>query len=184
MRIDLHFDEEVLRYALREPAGSCRFQVAYSAIAREGYEAERRSPGAVRLAWLHAAWVPLLAIWGEPQWAWASALFALIWWLQFRLARCKLLVLRCDVGELRLLADSSLGWIREQIEQRRADQLRRQFDFWPEDETCEQSRRRLHWLHREGALSRTQLEQRLLAVEQMDRDPDEALQPPPGTRLH
>lgn len=76
-----------------------------------------------------------------------------------------------DRGDLLVIDDEDGPRILREIDSRRVDYLRREYDFLPQDESPEQHRKRFRWLHREGALSDEELRQRMATVDALDQMP-------------
>ena len=77
-----------------------------------------------------------------------------------------------------------LGQLQEDLVQRRAAQFRGEYDFFPDGESPQQLRNRFNWLHREGALSEEELQDRLARIEAGDQVADVAIQIPENRTLN
>jgi hypothetical protein len=67
-----------------------------------------------------------------------------------------------------VIGDDNRVQILDQMDKRRSDALRREYDFFPESEDPEQLRRRFRWLHREGVLDDAELARRLRKIDEHD----------------
>jgi hypothetical protein len=164
----LKFGEDELAYSITEKNGSASFQAKYHAISgNRDFFIERNTwlqsvgvlwivLGALFTAVNVAADKPSLSIWlpvGVACWLWAH----------FRTTRYT--KIPTDSGTLYIIDDAQKDRILAELEARRVNQLRRWYDFLSPDEEPDKQRARFHWLHKQGALSDTELEQRLATLE-------------------
>jgi len=96
----------------------------------------------------------------------------------------KFTIVPTDKGNLLVIDDADGATIIKELETRRAAQYRSEYDFMPEGDTPDQHRSRFKWLHREGALSDEELQQRLAVVDARDASRMEAVAPIPGVMLN
>ena len=71
-------------------------------------------------------------------------------------------------GNLCVIDDADGQRVLAEIESRRAQQFRSEYDFMPEGDSPEQHRARFKWLHKEGALSDEEFRQRMATVDALD----------------
>ena len=83
-----------------------------------------------------------------------------------------------------VIDDSDGQRILDEIQSRRAAHFRSEYDFMPEGDSPEQHRSRFKWLHKEGALSDDELQQRLKVVDASDPARLDAIAPDHGARLN
>jgi hypothetical protein len=186
-RIRWAFAEDEVHYFIEDSSGSRSFSVAYSDISRDRQvfverNAWLRNAGLLWLA-LGAVITALAAIRGE---------FAPSMWLfvgagcyavhRFRTTRFT--IVPSGKGNLLVIDGEDGQRILKELESRRADYYRREYDFMPQDETPEQHRNRYKWLHREGALSEEELRQRLAVVDAAEQTGKEAMGPVAATMLN
>jgi hypothetical protein len=186
-KISFVFGEEELNYRIEDGSGSRSFSVEYRDISRE------RQTLVERNAWLRNAgllWVMLGVVMTGLSLSNGDGLKLSIWlWLgaacyglyHFRSTRFTLVP--TDKGNLYVIDDADGPRVLQEIASRRADHFRREYDFMPESETPDQLRKRFTWLHREGALSEEELQQRLAAVDAADPARMDAMGEP-GMRLN
>lgn len=77
-------------------------------------------------------------------------------------------VIPSEKGKLLVIMNNDGTRILREIEERRADYFRREYDFFPENEHPEQLRKRFNWLHSEDAFSDEDLANRLRKVDESD----------------
>ncbi|TXK64306.1 hypothetical protein [Alkalisalibacterium limincola] len=75
-----------------------------------------------------------------------------------------------------MIDDASGAKVLDEIATRRAAAYRAEYDFFPDGESPDDSRRRFKWLHQEEALTDEQLQGRLAQVDAMEVAPT-ALEP-------
>jgi hypothetical protein len=181
------FGEDELHYFIEDSSGSRSFSVAYSDISRDRQSfTERnawlRNAGLLWLA-LGAVITVLAAIRGEfapSMWLFIGAGCYAVY--HFRATRFT--IVPSGKGNLLVIDGDEGQRILEEIESRRVDYYRREYDFMPQDETAEQHRNRFRWLHREGALSEEELKQRLAMVDACDPARFDATAPAAGAMLN
>ena len=171
-RIRYVFAEDEVQYSLQDSSGSRSFSVPYTDISRD------RQTLVERNAWLRNAgllWLALGAVYTAVVWFNDGRLRPSIWLLlgagcyaAYRLRTTPFVILPSEKGNLLVIDDADGRRIVAEIESRRAARLRAEYDFMPEGDTPEQLRGRFKWLHREGALSEADLEQRLRTVDALD----------------
>lgn len=152
-------------------AGSRSFSVAYSDISRD------RQTFTERNAWLRNAgllWIGLGAV--ITALAAIKGQFAPSMWLfigagcyaVYHFRTTHFTIVPSEKGNLLVIDGDEGQRILKELESRRADHFRREYDFMPESDSPEQHRNRFKWLHREGALSEEELKQRLALVDAND----------------
>jgi hypothetical protein len=168
-RIRYEFGEDAVQYTWQDSSGSRSFSLPYTDISRDRQTLEERNQWLrnVALLWIAIGiagtaftWfgdqVFRLSFWGPV----GVACYAVYW---FR--RTRFTILPSEKGNLLVIDDAQGPRIIEQIEIRRAAQLRREYDFVDANEDAAHQSRRFRWLHREGALSDEELRERLATVE-------------------
>ncbi|MFC5578271.1 hypothetical protein ACFPOA_09650 [Lysobacter niabensis] len=181
------FGADELHYFIEDSSGSRSMSVAYSEISLDRQvfierNAWLRNAGLLWLA-LGAVITALAAIRGE---------FAPSMWLfigagcyaVYRLRTTRFTIVPSEKGNLLVIDGEDGQRILKEIESRRADYFRREYDFMPKDETAEQHRNRYRWLHKEGALSDDELRQRLAVVDASDQATIEVTGPAVGAMLN
>lgn len=167
-RIQYDFGEQELKYTVQDTSGSRSFSVPYTDISRDRQSFEERNQwlGNVGLLWLALGVVMTGMTWFNDQvlrmsfWLWIGAGCYAVYWFR----RTRFTIVPSDKGNLLVIDDADGPRILEEIQTRRAAQLRAEYDFMPEGDTPAQQRKRLEWLHREGALSDGELAERLGVV--------------------
>lgn len=167
-RIGFVFSDEQLRYSLKDSSGSRSFSVYYTDISRDRQTLEERNQWLrnVGLIWLAIGVVFTASAWFARQ-EFVPSLWLLLGggcYAAYRLRSTRFTILPSEKGNLLVIDDQDGPRVIEQIETRRAAQLRDQYDYINPDEPPEQQRNRYKWLHREGALTDNELAQRLLGV--------------------
>ena len=167
-RIGFVFKDEELRYSLKDSSGSRTFSVHYTDISRDRQMMEERNQ------WLRNVgliWIAIGVVFTASAWFSRQELVPSLWLLlgggcyaAYRLRSTCFTILPSEKGNLLVIDDQDGQRVIEQIETRRAAQLRDQYDYINPDESPEQQRNRYKWLHREGALTDDELAQRLLGV--------------------
>ncbi|MBA3487309.1 MAG: hypothetical protein H0T88_08995 [Lysobacter sp.] len=167
-RIGFVFGDEELRYSLKDSSGSRTFSVHYTDISRDRQTLEERNQ------WLRNVgliWIAIGAVFTAIAWFTRQEFVPSLWLLigagcyaAYRLRSTCFTILPSEKGNLLVIDDKDGPRVIEQIETRRAAQLRDQHDYINPDESPEQQRNRYQWLHREGALTDSELQQRLLGV--------------------
>ena len=187
-KIRFAFGDDALDYSLEDGSGSRSYSVAYTQISRDRQTLVERNQwlGNVGLLWLALGAVltavsfmdgnkPTVSIW---LWVGAACYAA------YRLRATRFTLVPSDKGNLFVIDDADGKRILDEIASRRARQFRGEYDFMPEGESPEQYRARFKWLHKEGALSDDELEQRMATVEALDSVHREPSVPEPGMRLN
>lgn len=182
------FGENELDYSIEDGSGSRSFSVAYSEIGRD------RQTMVERNQWLRNVgllWIALGAVFTGMSLFGGGALKVSIWlWVglacygvyHFRSTRYT--IVPTDRGNLLVIDGVDGERILQEIVVRRADYLRREYDFMPEQDSADQHRHRFKWLHKEGVLSDDELRQRLTIVDAMDPVRSAGLGPEIGSRLN
>ena len=186
-RIRYVFGEEEVQYSIQDSSGSRSFSVAYSDISRD------RQTFIERNAWLRNAsllWIGLGAV--LTAMAAIKGQFAPSMWLfigagcyaVYHFRTTHFTIVPSEKGNLLVIDGDEGQRILKEIESRRADYYRREYDFMPESDSPEQHRNRFKWLHREGVLSEEELKQRLAVVDASDPARMEAMEPASGAMLN
>lgn len=167
-RIGFVFGSDELRYSLKDSSGSRSFSVHYADISRDRQTLEERNQ------WLRNVgliWIAIGTVFTATAWFSRQELVPSLWlllgggcYVAYRLRSTRFTILTSEKGNLLVIDDKDGPRVIEQIEIRRAAKLRDQYDYINPDESPEQQRNRYKWLHREGALTDDELEQRLLGV--------------------
>jgi len=89
-------------------------------------------------------------------------------YIAYRVREIAFTIVPTEKGNMLVIRNPDGDRILGEIEARRADYLRREYDFVPETENPEQLRKRFKWLHDEGVLSDEELQQRLQKVDAAD----------------
>lgn len=175
-RIRFVFRDDELEYSLKDSSGSRTFAVPYTDISRD------RQTLIERNAWLRNVgllWIAIGVVSTAIKWFDSQQFQGSIWlflgaacYAAYRLRSTAFTLVPTDRGDVYVIDGPDGQRILQEIEQRRAQAFRAQafraeYDFIPEGDTPEQLRNRFKWLHREGALSDQELEQRLRVVEEM-----------------
>src|SRR5690606_24757622 len=101
---------------------------------------------------------------GNPRlsvWVWIGAAC----YAAYRHRTMRFTIVPTDKGNLCVIDNADGPPILEEIESRRVQQLRREYDFMPEGDSPEQLRGRFKWLHREGVPSDEEFGQRMATVD-------------------
>ena len=189
-RLRYRFDTDSVEYRVEDSSGSRTFNVAYTELSRDpphdigavarfdqwvddrfdvlrGREPTDRILYAIsELADFSVLWMLIgvvftaLSFGGERPaislWFWIGLLCYLI----FRLRTTRYTIIPSDKGNLLVIHNSDHDRIVNELETRRADQFRREYDFVPDGDEPDNYRKRLDWLKREGALSDEDVEKR------------------------
>ena len=171
-RITYAFEDDRIRYAWQDSSGSRSFTVGYAEISRDRQTLVERNP------WLRNAglfWMALgllLTAFGYYE---QKSLVPSIWlligagcYVAYRLRAVGFTIIPTEKGNLLVIQDADGERILREIEARRADYLRREYDFVPEGDGPEQLRKRYRWLHEEGALTEDELGKRLQRIDAVD----------------
>jgi len=187
-RVRYVFGEDELDYRLEDSSGSRSFSVPYSAIGRD------RQTLVERNQWLRNVgllWIVLGVAFTGVSLAGGQGLKISIWlWVglacygAYHLFSTRYTIIPTESGNLLVIDGADGQRILDEIASRRADYMRREYDFMPENDTPEQHRHRFKWLHREGVLTEEELKQRLAIVDAMDPGRAAAIGPEPGARLN
>lgn len=164
-RIRYVFGEDEVQYLLQDGSGSRSFSVDYNDISRDRQSMEERNAWLrnVALLWIALGVVQTSAGWFSDHvfklafWVWLGAFCYLVYWFR----RTSFIILPSGKGNLLVVDDTTGARIVEEIESRRAANFRRDYDGMRPHEEPPQQRRRFLWLHKEGALSDAELQQRL-----------------------
>lgn len=183
-KIRFAFGEDALDYSIEDGSGSRSYSVAYTEISRDRQTLVERNEwlGNVGMLWLLlGAGLTAFSFMGDggPKvsiWLWVGAAC----YAAYRFRTTRFIIVPSDKGNLCVIDDADGQRILAEIESRRAQQFRSEYDFIPEGDSPEQHRARFKWLHKEGALSDDELRQRMVTVDALD--PGRA--PESGTRLN
>jgi len=182
------FEDDELRYTQKDGSGSRSFTIPYVAISRDRQTLEVRNDWLrnVGLLWI-ALGVGLTAMawFGEQAlrisvWVWVG----LACYVAYRVRSTGFTILPTEKGNLLVIDDKDGPRVLQEIEQRRAAAMRREYDFFPEGDSPEQLAGRFRWLHREGALSEEELQQRLARIAPPEDEMAAPVLPSPGQRLN
>jgi hypothetical protein len=163
------FHDDRVDYAWKDSSTSRSFSVPYTEITRDRQTLTERNTWFrnVGLLWLLIGGIQLAASWsaasGQKGGLWLALGAACCAAYRFRVTGY--VILPSDKGNLLVIDDESGKQIVAEIETRRADQFRSEYDFFPESDSPQQLRNRFTWLHREGALSDEELQERLGRIE-------------------
>lgn len=182
------FGEDELRYTQKDGSGSRSFSLPYTAISRDRQTLEVRNDWLrnVGLLWiLLGAGLTAMAWFGDQvlrisPWVWVG----LACYAVYRFRSTAFTILPTEKGNLLVIDDKDGPKVLREIEQRRAEHMRREYDFFPEGDTPEQLAGRFRWLHREGALSDAELEQRLSRIPPPEAEAAAQALPSPGQLLN
>lgn len=180
------FHDDRLEHAWQDSAKSRSFSVPYTEISRD------RQTFTERHTWFKNAgliWMLIGSVWVIASWSrdygrsgWFWLLLGALCYGIYRVRVTRFVVLPSEKGNLLVIDDEDGKRIVEEIETRRAKQFREEYDFFPEDDSPEQLRKRFNWLHREGALSDEEFKQRMEKVDALT-EPAQVEQAVPGERL-
>lgn len=168
-RIAYTFREDALDYRIEDSSGSRAFSVDYQDISRDRQTLEERNQwlGNVGLLWIAlGAILTAMSYFGEGPfrlsfWFWIG----LGCWGFYKYRRTSFTLVPTEKGNLCVINDVDGPRILEQIESRRAASFRQHYDFLDANESPQQQQTRYRWLHREGALSDDELQQRLSMID-------------------
>ena len=171
-RIEYVFEEDRLRHSWQDSSGSRSFSVGYGETSRD------RQTLVERNAWLRNAglfWMALGIVVTAIDYHERQSLIPSIWlflgaacYAAYRLRSISYTIVPSEKGNLLVIMDADGERILRELESRRADYFRREYDFYPENDHPEQLRKRFNWLHSEGALSDEDLANRLRKVDEGD----------------
>ena len=171
-RADYVFEDDRLRYSWQDSSGSRSFAVGYGEVSRD------RQTLVERNAWLRNAgllWVGIGLILTAVRYYDKHQLVPSMWlfigigcYVAYRLRAVEFTIIPTEKGNMLVIRNPDGERIIREIESRRTDYLRREYDFVPEGEGPEQLRKRYKWLHGEGVLSDQELEQRMQKVDAAD----------------
>ena len=166
------FHADRVDYAWKDSSTSRSFSVPYTDITRDRQTLTERNTWFrnVGILWLLIGGIELAMSWSAA----TSPKGGL--WLALGAACCAIyhfrvtgyIILPSDKGNLLVIDDEDGKQIVSEIESRRANQFRTEYDFFPEDDSPQQLRNRFTWLHREGALSDEELQERLGRIEETE----------------
>jgi hypothetical protein len=171
-RINYVFDEQRLHYSVQDSTGSRSFTLGYGQIHRDRQTLTERSQWLrnVGVLWMAlGAVLTLVRLLDQHSFVpsfWLGV--GLLCYVAYRCTVTSYLIIPSEKGNLLVIDNADGQRIVEQIESRRAQYLRSEYDFLADHEEPEQRRNRFRWLHREGALSDQELEQRLCEVDAKD----------------
>ena len=162
-RLRYRLDTDSVEYRVEDSSGSRTFNVAYTELSRDRQELLERNEwfrNAGMLWMLIGVVFTALSFGGERPaislWFWIGLLCYLI----FRLRTTHYTIIPSDKGNLLVIHNGDHDRIVKELEMRRADQFRREYDFVPDGDEPDNYRKRLDWLKREGALSDEDVEKR------------------------
>lgn len=167
------FHDDRVEYAWKDSSGSRSFSVPYTEISRDRQTLTERNVWFrnAGVLWLLIGGVQLAVTWsassGPHGWLWLVLGAACVAVYRFRDTRY--VILPSDKGNLLVIDNDDGKRILDELERRRARQFREEYDFFPEGDSPQQLRNRFNWLHREGALSDDELQQRLARIEEPDQ---------------
>jgi hypothetical protein len=171
-KIDYVFEEDQLRYAWRHHSGSRSFSIGYGGISRD------RETLVERNSWLRNAgllWLAIGLLLTIIRYTDKHEIVPSMWlfvgigcYIAYRVREIAFTIVPTEKGNMLVIRNPDGDRILGEIEARRADYLRREYDFVPESEDSEQLRKRFRWLHDEGVLTDGELEQRLQKVDAAD----------------
>lgn len=171
-RIGFVFKDDELQYSLTDSSGSRSFSVPYTDISRDRQTLEERNQWLRNVGLL---WMAIGAFTTVTAWVGKQAFVPSYWLLigagcyaVYRFRTTKFTILPTDRGNILVIDDNAGPGVMQEIESRRAAQFRQEYDYFNANEAPEQQRNRYKWLHREGALSDAELQQRLLGVDVED----------------
>lgn len=171
-RISYVFDEQRLHYSVQDSTGSRSFSLGYGEVSRDRQTLTERSQWLrnVGVLWMGlGAILTVVRMLDERHFVpsfWLG--IGLLCYVAYRFMVTSFIIIPSDKGNLLVIDDACGAQIVEQIHMRRALYLRSEYDFMADHEEPEQRRNRFRWLHREGALSDDELEQRLHDVDAKD----------------
>ena len=171
-KISFVFGEDALDYSLEDSSGSRSYSVPYTDISRDRQTLVERNQwlGNVGMLWLLlGAGLTAFSFMGEagPRvsiWLWVGAAC----YAAYRYRTTRFTIVPTDKGNLCVIDDADGQRILAEIESRRVQQFRSDYDFMPEGESPEQHRARFKWLHKEGVLSDDEFRQRMATVDALD----------------
>lgn len=163
------FHNDRVEYAFKDSSISRNFSVPYTDISRDRQGLTERNVWFrnVGYFWLGLGLLLLVVSWQQGEighgalWAvLGAACLAAYYGYPTRYR-----IIPSDKGNLLILDhDESAGRIESEIVERRAAQFRGEYDFFPDGDNPQQLRNRFNWLHREGALSDEELQERLARI--------------------
>lgn len=180
------FQEDRVEYAWKDSSGSRSFSVRYVDISRDRQTLTERNVWLRNAGWFWTAFGVLLLAISLNEGSGARGSLWLVLGLgclaMYYAYPTKYLLLPSDKGNLLVLDHGeTTGRIVSEIEQRRASQFREEYDFFPDGDSPAQLRNRFNWLHREGALSESELQERLVRVDGLEAAHADPI-PEPATR--
>ncbi len=168
-RIAFTFHEEELDYRIEDSSGSRAFSVSYQDISRDRQTFEERNEWLrnVGLLWIALGVVLTgMSYFGEGPFRFSFwLLIGAGCWAVYKFRRTSFTLVPTEKGNLCVINDADGSRVLAEIASRRAASFRRHYDFLDPGETPQQQQNRYRWLHREGALSDEQLQQRLSMTE-------------------
>lgn len=172
--IRYRFLPEQLHYSVKMPDVSREFSVGYTAISRDRQTLAERK-GSYRLMamfWLAlgSVMVCISILSSNGAAIGTGALWLLLAagsYAYYRRSLKEYVIVPSDSGNLLILEGETGRKILAEIEQRRADCLRENYDFFPDGESTEQLRERFKWLLSEDAISKDQYAERMNRVDAM-----------------
>jgi len=183
------FHDDRVEYAFKDSSVSRTFSVPYTDISRDREGLTERNVWFrnVGYFWLGLGVLLLVVSWREGEIG-HGALWAVLG------AGClaayygyptRYRIIPSNKGNLLILDhDESADRIESEIAERRAAQFRGEYDFFPDGESPQQLRNRFNWLHREGALSDEELQERLARIEAGEQTTDAAVHIPENRTLN
>lgn len=185
-KIRFVFHDDRVDHAWQDSSRSRSFSVPYIEISRD------RQTLTERQVWFRNAgliWILIGSVWVVASWSqhqlgpgWFWLLLGALCYGTYRFRVTRFVILPSDKGNLLVIDDEDGKRIINEIETRRAAQFREEYDFFPENDSPEQLRKRFNWLHREGALSDEEFKQRMDKVDALTQ-PAHVEQAAPGERL-
>ncbi len=173
VRAFFEFNEETLHWGLDDVRGLRTRTAEYADLAQEREQLEQREGGwgwLARFAFLSALFSHWFSVAGTPLViAWMTVgVVALV--VQFGFVR-RYTVIASPRGDVMVPLGDGHDAVLDEIDRRRAAQLRERFDYLSPDESPEQQRHRVLWLQRQGSLDANEVSARLLQIDLMAQVP-------------
>ena len=172
--IRYRFLPDQLHYSVKTPDLSREFSVNYIGVSRDRQTlAERKtSYRMLALFWvaLGSVMIGVSVLTNNTAAIGTGSLWLILAagsYAYYRRSLKQYVIVPTDSGNMLILESESGRKILAEIEQRRADSLREQYDFFPEGESPERLRERFKWLLSEDALNKQQYSERMDRVDAM-----------------
>lgn len=173
VRAFFEFNEEVLHWGLDDVRGLRTRTAEYADLAQEREQLEQREAGwgwLARFAFLSALFSHWFSVAGTPLVIAWLAVGVVALGVQFGLVR-RYTVIASPRGDVMVPLGDGHDEVLDEIDRRRAAQLRERFDYLSPDESPEQQRHRVLWLQRQGSLDANEVSARLLQIDLMAQVP-------------